>query len=119
MTPDRGDILHMAFDPAAGHEMKGDHYCLVLTPKLFNGHFGLAWVLPITSGRVEKARGLTAVTLMGTGLKVTGNVVCHEIKALDWASRSATFVDRLSGPVLQHIINLCLAILDPKRAGVL
>lgn len=115
MTPDLGDILHLAFDPASGREMKGDHFCIVLTPRIFNQRFGVAWTCPITSGRQELARGLTAVTLMGTGLKVSGIVLCHQIKALDWAARKAQRVDRLVGPVLDQILDVCTAIIDPTR----
>ena len=51
MTPEVGDILHLSFDPASGREMKGDHFCIVLTPRAFNDRFGLAWTCPITTGR--------------------------------------------------------------------
>lgn len=115
MTPDVGDILHLSFDPASGREMKGDHYCIVLTPKAFNAQFGLAWTCPITTGRQDVARGLTAVSLMGTGLKVTGMVLCHQIKALDWTTRKASRVDRLKGAVLEQILDICTAIIDPAR----
>jgi mRNA interferase ChpB len=115
VTPDLGDILHLSFDPATGREMKGDHYCIVLTAKAFNARFGLAWTCPITSGRQEPARGLTAVTLMGTGLKISGIVLCHQIKALDWAARRAERVDRLRGVVLDQILDICMAIIDPAR----
>lgn len=115
MTPDIGDILHLSFDPASGREMKGDHYCIVLTPKAFNSRFGLAWTCPITTGTQEAARGLTAVTLMGTGLRVSGIVLCHQIKALDWSARKAKVVDRLKGAVLTQILDICTAIIDPER----
>lgn len=116
-TPDLGDILHLAFDPASGREMKGDHYCLVLTPKAFNEHFGLVWTLPITTGAQNAARGVSAVSLVGTGLKVSGMVLCHQIEALDWSARRAKPVDRLKGAVLDHILDTCVAILDPARRG--
>ena len=115
MTPDVGDVLHLAFDPASGREMKGDRYCLVVTPKAFNAHFGLAWTLPITSGAQSAARGVSAVTLMGTGLKVSGNVLCHQIKALEWAARKGKRIDRLSGPMLDEILDICTGIIDPTR----
>lgn len=117
MTPDLGDVLHLSFDPATGREMKGDHYCIVVTAKGFNERFGLAWTCPITTGRQELARGLTAVTLMGTGLKVSGIVLCHQIKALDWAARKARRVDRLRGAVLDQVLDICTAIIDPARRG--
>ncbi len=115
MTPDAGDILHLSFDPASGREMKGDHYCIVLTPKAFNATFGLAWTCPVTTGPQETARGLTAITLMGTGLKVSGTVLCHQIKAVDWRARKAKAIDRLRGPVFQQILEVCSAIIDPDR----
>ncbi|MDE2150645.1 MAG: type II toxin-antitoxin system PemK/MazF family toxin [Gammaproteobacteria bacterium] len=115
MIPDTGDILHLSFDPASGREMKGDHYFIVLTPRPFNSRFGLAWMCPITTGRQELARGLTVVTLMDTGLKVSGIVLCHQIKALDWVARRARRVDRLKGPVLDQILEVCTAIIDPAR----
>lgn len=115
MTPDLGDILHLTFDPASGREMKGDHSCIVVTPRAFNSRFGLAWTCPITTGRQEIARGLTAITLMGTGLKVSGIVLCHQIKALDWAARKAKHVDRLKGAALEQILDACTAIIDPSR----
>ena len=115
MTPDTGDILHLSFDPASGREMKGDHYCVVLTPKAFNAKFGLAWTCPVTTGVQEAARGLTAITLMGTGAKVSGIVLCHQIKALDWSARKASTVDKLRGPVLRQILEVCSAIIDPER----
>jgi len=115
VTPDTGDILHLSFDPASGREMKGDHYCLVLTPRAFNQRFGLAWTCPITTGVQEAARGLTAVTLMGTGLKVTGIVLCHQIKALDWGARRGKRVDQLKGTALEEVLDVCTAILDPAR----
>ena len=115
MTPDVGEVIHLSFDPASGREMKGDHFCIVLTPKSFNERFGLAWTCPITTGKQDLARGLTAVTLMGTGLKVSGTVLCHQIKALDWAARKAQRVDRLKGPVLDQILDICTAIIDTSR----
>jgi mRNA interferase ChpB len=95
--------------------MKGDHYCLVLTPKAFNEHFGLAWTVPITTGAQNAARGVSAISLMGTGSKVSGIALCHQLKALDWAIRRAKRVDRLRGAVLDQILETCTAILDPER----
>ena len=42
MTPERGDVLHLTFDPASGREMKGEHYCLVVSARRFNERFKLA-----------------------------------------------------------------------------
>ena len=88
-VPDRGHIVHLQFDPASGREMKGPHYGLVLSGKLFNQQ-GLAVVCPISQGEAASARTYgTVVTLMGSGLDTQGAVHCHQLKALDWRQRKA------------------------------
>lgn len=73
MTPDRGDILHLAFDPASVREMKGTHFCLVMSPRAFNARFKLAMVCPISGGAAELARSAGfLVSLMGQGCARTG-----------------------------------------------
>ena len=52
---------------------------------------------------------------MGTRLKVSGIVLCHQIEALDWSARKATRTDQLKGPVLDRILHICTAIIDPSR----
>ncbi len=34
--PNRGDIVHLELDPSTGQEMKGPHFGLVLSRKVFN-----------------------------------------------------------------------------------
>lgn len=34
--PNRGDIVYLDFDPSSGREMKGPHFGLVLSGKVFN-----------------------------------------------------------------------------------
>lgn len=40
--PNRGDIVHLDFDPSSGREMKWPHFGLVLSGKLFNQQDGLS-----------------------------------------------------------------------------
>jgi mRNA interferase ChpB len=108
VTPDRGDILHLAFDPASGREMKGNHFCLVVSPRAFNTRFKLAMVCPISGGAAETARSAGfLVSLMGQGLRTDGQVHAHQIKSLDWASRRASLVERVPDVVVQEVL-MCL-----------
>ena len=50
-VPARGDIVRLEFDPASGREMKGPHYALVLSGKLFNDR-GLAKAWPRPRARM-------------------------------------------------------------------
>lgn len=113
MTPDRGDILHLAFDPASGREMKGNHFCLVVSPRAFNARFKLALVCPISGGVADVARSAGfLISLMGTGLRTEGQVHAHQIKSLDWASRKATLVERVPDAVVQEVLDCLRSVLD-------
>ena len=108
MTPDRCDILHLAFDPSRGREMKGNHLCLVVSPRAFNTRFKLAMVCPISGGAAEAARSAGfLVSLMEQGLETDGQVHAHQIKSLDWASRRASLVERAPAVVVQEVL-MCL-----------
>ena len=113
MTPDRGDILHLAFDPASGREMKGEHFCLVLSPRAFNARFKLAMVCPISGGVAEAARSAGfLVPLTGLGLRTDGQVHAHQVKSLDWASRRASLVERAPVVVVQEVLNCLQSVLE-------
>jgi mRNA interferase ChpB len=113
MTPDRGDILHLQFDPASGHEMKGDHFCVVVSPKAFNARMKLAWVCPISGGSAEIARsGGFLVPLMGAGLRTDGSIHTHQIKALDWQARRAALVEKAPTEIMEQVLDGLRAVLD-------
>ena len=113
MTPDRGDILHLAFDPASGREMKGNHFCLVVSPRAFNARFKLAMVCPVSGGAAEAARSAGfLVSLMGHGLRTDGQIHAHQIKSLDWASRQATLVERVPEQLVQEVLECLRSVLE-------
>lgn len=113
MTPDRGDILQLAFDPASGREMKGNHFCLVVSPRAFNDRFKLAMVCPVSGGAVEAARSAGfLVSLMGHGLRTDGQIHAHQIKSLDWASRQATLVERVPEQLVQEVLECLRSVLE-------
>jgi mRNA interferase ChpB len=113
VTPDRGDILHLAFDPASDREMKGNHFCLVVSPREFNARFKLATVCPISGGVADVARSAGfLVSLMGLGLRTDGQVHAHQVKSLDWTSRQATFVDSAPDEVVQEVLDCLQSIFE-------
>jgi mRNA interferase ChpB len=113
VTPDRGDILQLAFDPASGREMKGNHFCLVVSPRAFNDRFKLAMVCPVSGGAAEAARSAGfLVSLMGHGLRTDGQIHAHQIKSLDWASRQATLVERVPEQLVQEVLECLRSVLE-------
>ncbi len=110
-TPSRGDIIHLQFDPATGREMKGPHFALVVSSKLFN-QSGLAMVCPISQGAAASQRTYgTVVTLMGSGIDTQGAVHCHQLKALDWKIRQAKKKEVVPQFILDEVLGRIEAIL--------
>ncbi len=117
MTPERGDILHLAFDPAidpaSGRGMKGNHFCLVVSPRAFNARFKLAMVCPISGGAAEVARAAGfLVALTGLGLRTDGHAHAHQIKSLDWVARRASMVERAPAVVVRGVLVCLQSVLD-------
>jgi mRNA interferase ChpB len=109
--PERGEIIHLEFDPASGHEMKGAHFALVLSGKAFNRQ-GLAMVCPISQDAAAAARSYgTVVTLMGCGTETQGAVHCHQLKSLDWQARHAKRKEVVPPYVLEDVLARLEAIL--------
>ena len=108
--PDKGDIVHLQFDPASGQEMKGNHYALVLSPKAFNKLTGLIYACPISQGKASAARGMLA-TLLGAGTHTQGNIHCHQLKSLDWKIRKAAFKERVPDFVRDDVLARIEAVL--------
>lgn len=113
MIPERGDILHIQFDPASGKEMMGKHFCLVVSPSSFNVRFRLAMVCPISGGPAEVARNSGfLISLMGCGLKTDGLIHAHQLKSLDWTARQASFVEKVPYVILQEVLDCLSAIFE-------
>ena len=109
--PQRGDIVYLEFDPASGREMKGPHFGLVLSGKVFNQQ-GLAMICPISQGAAAAARTYgTIVTLMGAGTDTLGAVHCHQLKSLDWRARKVRLKEKLPQPILDEVLSRVEAIL--------
>jgi len=102
--PKQGDVVHIEFDPAAGREMKGDHFALVVSATAFN-RLGLAIMCPISQGAADAARSFgLVVTLMGSGTHTQGAVQCQHLKALDWRGRKARFKETVPLEVLDDVL---------------
>jgi mRNA interferase ChpB len=110
-VPNRGDIVHLEFDPSSGREMKGPHFGLVISGKLFNGQ-GLAMICPISQGAAAASRTHgTVVTLMGVGLDTQGAIHCHQLKALDWRERKTKFKETVPQFLIDEVSARLEAIL--------
>ncbi len=96
--PERGDIVWLNFTPQSGHEQTGKRPALVLSPKQYNSKVGLAVFCPITS---HKKGYPFEVDILKT-TKIKGVALSDQVKSLDWRTRKAKFVEKVSESVLKE-----------------
>lgn len=99
-TPAQGDIIWLNFTPQSGHEQAGKRPALVISNDFFNKQTGLAIVFPVTS--TQKNYPLHVST---EGCKtITGYIMVEQVRAVDYASRNAQFIEKASAEVLAEVL---------------
>jgi mRNA interferase MazF len=114
-VPDRGDLVWLEFTPQAGSEQRGRRPALVLSPKSYNGKVGLALFCPLTS----KVKGYPFEVELPDGYAVSGVVLSDQVKSLDWRSRKARLIDRVSPDVIAMVIARVLPLVEPDTSATL
>lgn len=107
-VPSLGDVVHLDWSPAVGHEMLGPHYGLVLSADLFNHGTGVAMVVPITS-KLDKMSGFHLAVQAG---RVRGVAVLSGLRSLDYQTRTIRFENRVDAKIVKEA-NRRLALMLP------
>jgi mRNA interferase MazF len=108
-VPDRGDLVWLEFTPQAGSEQRGRRPALVLSPKSYNGKVGLALFCPLT----PKVKGYPFEVELPDGYAVSGVVLADQFKSLDWRSKKAKFIERISPDQMAMVTARVLPLLEP------
>lgn len=114
-VPDRGDLVWLEFTPQAGSEQRGRRPALVLSPKSYNGKVGLALFCPLTS----KVKGYPFEVELPDRYAVSGVILSDQVKSLDWRSRKARLIDRVSPDVIAMVIARVLPLVEPDTSATL
>ena len=100
----RGEIWLVGLDPTEGHEQKGQHPVLIVSPEPFNRVTKVPIVLPITSkGNFARTAGF-AVALTGAGTKTTGIVRCDQPRALDLFARKGKKLESVPDAIMDEVL---------------
>lgn len=99
----RGDIYFVDIDPTEGSEQRGTRPVVVVSPDQHGRHFP-AIVCPITNGGASSRDAGFTVALAGHGLKTTGVVLCHQMRALDLSARRVRRIERAPDAVVAEIL---------------
>ncbi|MDC9581527.1 type II toxin-antitoxin system PemK/MazF family toxin [Xenorhabdus sp. PR6a] len=116
-VPRKGEIWHANGDLVSGREFKGAHYYLVISEFALNQKLGTALCVPITSGGGMARSEAVTVYLDGAGTdtgKVTGVVLCYQIRSLDLNKCQATYSAQAEPNVVDEILSKVIDILDPQ-----
>ena len=114
-VPDRGDLVWLEFTPQAGSEQRGRRPALVISPMAYNGKVGLALFCPITS----KIKGYPFEVLLPDGYSVGGVILSDQLKSLDWRTRKAKFIERISSDLMAMVTARVLPLLEPVATATL
>ena len=111
-VPARGDILALSLDPTQGREIRGSRPVLVLSADAFNKASGLLLVSPITQGGNAARENGFRVTLMGSGTKTQGIVLCDQTRTVDARARSFSKIEKAPSAVVEEALDAVRAILE-------
>ena len=100
---ERGDIYHVDLNPTKGDEQAGRRYVLVVTRKAFN-NLGTPLVCPITQGGDFARNAGFAVSLIGSGSKVQGVVLCNQPRVLDLKERGGKLAERVPDYIVDEVL---------------
>jgi mRNA interferase MazF len=106
-VPRKGDLITITFDPQSGHEQKGRRPALVISNYLFNKNTGLAIVCPITNTN----RQIPFHLPIPVSSSLTGFVMVEQVKSVDYAARSAKFVDKAPNQLVEDalsVVDVCI-----------
>ena len=106
-TPERGDIIWITLEPAAGNEIKKRRTALVLSTSEFNRVTRTAVVAPTTN----TVRGNAFEVLLDHRSKTTGVVLPQQFKTLDYQARKAEFIEKAPSDITQKTLAKAMAIL--------
>lgn len=98
--PKRGEIYHLDLDPTRGKEQAGKRFVYVLSPADEN----LAIVLPISTGVTLARNQGFAVTLMGSGTRTTGVVICNQPRTVALRERGAKRIETVPDFITQEVL---------------
>ena len=110
--PDRGDFVYLDFTPQAGTEQAGRRPALVLSPRDFNIATGLVAVCPLTNTQT----GSKFEVPVARGTKMTGVVLSHHFRTVDWIARNAQFHSKANADLMHEVLGRIEAILMIERS---
>jgi len=110
--PGRGDILQLSLDPVQGREIRESRPVLVLSADAFNQASGLLLVAPIAQGGTASREAGFSVTLLGSGTRTQGVVLCDQTRTVDARARTFKKIEKAPEATVREALEAVRAILE-------
>jgi mRNA interferase MazF len=110
--PDRGDLVEMNFQPAAGREIDKRRPAIVLSPVEYNRKAGLCLAVPVST---DLTPGPLWLAMPPGFLPRPSLILCDYLKSFDYRERSAAPLHRLPDELIDEIVGTLLDLIDPVR----
>jgi mRNA interferase MazF len=107
--PKKGDLVILTFNPSAGHEQQGRRPALIVSNEIFNKHLGLAIACPITN----TDRDFPFHIKLDSD-KLTGFVMCEQLKSIDYKVRKVKFVQKASEELMSKVLGIVESMIFQK-----
>lgn len=108
--PDRGDLIELNFQPAAGREIDKRRPAIVLSPLAYNRKTGICLAVPTST---DLTPGPLWIPMPPGYLSQPSLILCDYIKSFDYRERSASFIQQVPRELLEQIIGNVLDLIDP------
>jgi mRNA interferase MazF len=108
--PDRGDLIEMNFQPAAGREIDKRRPAIVLSPLAYNRRSGLCLAVPTST---DLTPGPLWIPMPAGFLPAPSLILCDYLKSFDYRERSAAFIKRVPDDLVEQIVSNVLDLVDP------
>jgi mRNA interferase MazF len=108
--PDRGDLIQINFQPAAGREIDKRRPAIVLSSLGYNRQIGLCVAVPLST---DLTPGPFWIPMPSGHLPRPSLILCDYVKSFDYRERSAAFVAKLPKPLVDEIVSTLIDLVDP------
>jgi len=110
--PERGDLIDMNFQPAAGREIDKRRPAIVLSPLEYNRRSGLCLAVPLTT---DLTPGPLRITMPDGYVRYPSLILCDYVKSFDYRERAAALIRPVPEQLVQEIVSNIFDLIDPIR----
>lgn len=110
--PDRGDLIELNFQPAAGREIDKRRPAIVISPLAYNRKSGLCLAVPTST---DLTPGPLWIKMPEGYLPRPSLILCDYVKSFDYRERSASFLHRVPDELVDQIVSNVFDLIDPVR----